>query len=344
MKLSIGIITYNQSTYKYLNLFLFSLSEAIEKARISNPDLEIFFLAVDNSDSDFNSNHNYLIDYQKDKPGKIWRSDMNLGFSKPYNCMMNWSIEQGSNLFLMLNPDVLLDIDFIANLVQKYKADETIAILVPKIFYWDFSNNVKTTIIDSCGVGLNKAHRFFDIGQGQSGENRFLLEEEVFGFSGAGALLNLNILKKVAYSFDNYYQFFDERMFMYKEDVDLSYRLQLLGAKILFLPEAKMYHHRTLSSYRQKLINKVRQKKIISDYSALNQFIILFKSKNLSFSPKIKLLTAGRYIILWFFALIFSRKVFQEAMGLRAEIIKKSPYLAENRGIIDKIEGFMDRY
>jgi GT2 family glycosyltransferase len=48
---------------------------------------------------------------------------------------------------------------------------------------------------------------------------------------------------------------FDERLFMYLEDVDLAWRLRLLGWEAVFAPEARLYHHvsatggGTLASY-----------------------------------------------------------------------------------------------
>ena len=36
---------------------------------------------------------------------------------------------------------------------------------------------------------------------------------------------------------------FDERLFMYLEDVDLAWRLQLLGWRAVFSPQARLYHH-----------------------------------------------------------------------------------------------------
>jgi GT2 family glycosyltransferase len=36
---------------------------------------------------------------------------------------------------------------------------------------------------------------------------------------------------------------FDERLFMYLEDVDLAWRLRLLGWDAVFAPAARLYHH-----------------------------------------------------------------------------------------------------
>jgi GT2 family glycosyltransferase len=59
-------------------------------------------------------------------------------------------------------------------------------------------------------------------------------EEEVFGACGAAALYSRDDFLKVAG--------FDEAYFSYFEDVDLSFRLRLLGKRCLYVPQAVVHH------------------------------------------------------------------------------------------------------
>ncbi|HOZ53525.1 MAG TPA: glycosyltransferase family 2 protein [bacterium] len=343
MKISIGFITYNNSTYKYLKFFITSLEESIKEAKKYLTDLSFNFLIVDNSDHDYLSNYSYLIDHFKTQDNyKIFRSESNLGFAKAYNKMINWSIEKGDDLFLMLNPDVLLDINFIKKIILAFKDSPEASVLAPKILYWDFKNNIKTNIIDSYGLGLTRSHYFFDINQGRED---FLQKKEeireIFGFTGAGALLNLKRLVKVAYKGENYLEFFDELMFMYKEDVDLSYRLQILGEKIFFIPEAIMYHDRTLSKNKYLNLLSFRGRDISRSRSFLNQLIILYKIRKIPFSCKIRLFTFIRSAIILLYGLIFENKQIKKFKEIHLEIEKKHQYSSINPGEIKKIEGFM---
>jgi GT2 family glycosyltransferase len=45
---------------------------------------------------------------------------------------------------------------------------------------------------------------------------------------------------------------FDENFFMYKEDIDLSYRMRWQNLKMDFLPDVLGYHHRTVSKSKKK--------------------------------------------------------------------------------------------
>jgi hypothetical protein len=66
------------------------------------------------------------------------------------------------------------------------------------------------------------------------------LREEVFFFSGAAALLRTEALADIG--------LFDERYFMYYEDLDLSWRLRLRGWKVVYAPEAVVEHEHAASS------------------------------------------------------------------------------------------------
>ena len=63
---------------------------------------------------------------------------------------------------------------------------------------------------------------------------------EVFGFSGAAAILRVAALREVG--------LFDERFFMYYEDTDLSWRLRLAGHRVMHCPGAVVHHEHAASS------------------------------------------------------------------------------------------------
>ncbi|HPT08085.1 MAG TPA: glycosyltransferase family 2 protein [bacterium] len=344
MKLSIAFITYNNNSLKYLPFFLPSLFSTINQAKSNLVDLDIDILIVDNSDTSFTGNFDFLSNAFSDKKYdyKIWRSSSNLGFAKAYNLMLNWSLQNKSDLFLVINPDVVFDDLFLEKLIMAHKLDNNIAVWVPKILYWNFNLNKKTDIIDSYGLGLNKFHHFFDLGQGKK-QLQYLVENnrEVFGFTGAGALFNLSQILISANLVGDYLEFFDELMFMYKEDIDLSYRLQLAGKKIIFLPEAIMYHDRTLS--KKNIFKKIfdKEKKISNSRSFLNQLIILYKIKKIPFSFVVRFSTKFRLIFLYIYGFLFEKQSLNNFKKIRSQIKENNTNLSINREIITKIETFM---
>lgn len=347
MKLAIAFIAYNQSSFQYLPFFLPSLFRSIEFFKGKTEfDLNISILAFDNSDSSNRDNYNYLKHSFSEKgiDSKIWESKENLGFSRAYNIMFNFAIENDFDYFLMLNPDVLLKDDFLLELIDSSKKYLDFSVLAPCILYWDFVNNKKTDIIDSCGIGITKFNFFFDRGQGSKFEEKDYPAEEVFGFTGAGALLNLKKLSLLAYQKNNYLEFFDEEMFMYKEDVEFSYRLQLAGLKIFFIPQAIMYHHRSLSSRRNKILSLFFRKKNYKSRSRSlqNQLLIMYRIRKLPFSSKIRLFTAGRLFLLFIYSLFFRRRALLNFIKIKKQIEVKPPYLKGNIEGTLRIEKFMN--
>lgn len=79
----------------------------------------------------------------------------------------------------------------------------------------------------------NRGVWFDDLGQ-------YDFEAETFGACGGAALYRRSALNAVRLPNGD---LFDQRLFMYCEDVDMAWRLQLLGWRCIFAPRAVVYHH-----------------------------------------------------------------------------------------------------
>lgn len=265
-KLVIGFITYGDSTAKYLPYFLPSLK--------NQTFADYGVLYIDNTDDGTASNQDYI---KKNFPEvAIIAQGSNLGFARAYNLMINKAVECGGEYFLAVNPDIILEPEAIAKLISGMEKDNKLGSASPKILKWDFTGNKKVKIIDSLGIKLLPGLRFVDLGQGEEDKGQFD-NENILGPSGACAMYKVEALKKIA----NNSQYFDELMFMYKEDCDLAYRLKLAGYKSLCVTNAIAYHDRTVASQGESIIsvalnrkNKSRQQK---KWSFVNQQLILWK-------------------------------------------------------------------
>ena len=79
------------------------------------------------------------------------------------------------------------------------------------------------------GTYVKEAEVFFETDTGQYGDI-----EEVFAGCGASLLLRKTMLNEIG--------LFDEKFFMYYEDVDLSWRAWIGGWKVLYAPDAICKH------------------------------------------------------------------------------------------------------
>ncbi|MFA5360288.1 MAG: glycosyltransferase family 2 protein [Patescibacteria group bacterium] len=336
-KIYIGFITYGELTAKYLPYFLPSLKGQSFK------DFKI--LAIDNSETQENKNSKYIKENFPEINLK-WIGE-NLGFAKAFNLMINQAIEDGAEYFLPLNIDMIFEADMIEQLVKAIEKTENCAAAQAKILKWDFTNNKKTDQIDSLGLALNKEHRFFDSHQGEIDDKIKNNNFETFGFTGTAVLLNLKALEDVAFNNGKHKEYFDELMFMYKEDCDLSYRLRLAGWKIILVSNALAYHNRSVAAKGKSnlaiALNRKNKNKAVKKWSFLNQWILLLKLKNLPFSLNVKLATAWYQLKSLIFALLFEQFLFKELIKLwqiRAEIKKRRDQL-KIRVNIKEIEKFM---
>lgn len=300
-KVVIGSLLYDTKergygTSKYLADFMPSV------AGQSYKNIELVF--VDNSEEEKNANVSYL---RENYPNvKIIRPGKNTGFARGNNIMIDYAKEVKADYYIACNNDMLLGPNVVSELVNAVMKTPQFASATCKVKRWDFTNkdnenSGKTNFLDTAGIAITKEHRFIDRGQGEIDHGQYDQEEEIFGSSGAAAIYRMSALDDVAFRNENgKYEYFDELMFMYKEDVDLAYRLQWAGYKCLYTPSAVVYHDRTIEARGKGTIGIIKgrlgRNKRYKEWSWLNHHIILNKllDRNLSFGTRLKT---------WFFEL-----------------------------------------
>ncbi|MBI4812015.1 glycosyltransferase family 2 protein [Candidatus Falkowbacteria bacterium] len=294
-KLAIGFITYGESTAKYLPYFLPSLVKAAER---SEADYKI--LAIDNTEEEDNENARYIKNNFSDVDFE--RAGKNLGFARAYNKMINKAVRTGAEYFLTINPDTIINEDAIEKMVAAMD-DARLGSVSPKIYCWDFERGNKINIIDTVGLIKSAGLQFKDLGQGENDVGQHD-KAKIFGPSGAAAFYRVSALEKIKDKFG----FFDERMFMYKEDCDLAYRLYLSGYKSRLAAKAIVYHNRTARAAGGGWVNafKARKNKSkkIKEWSFLNQRIIYLKHWR-SLTAKSKTVVIIREIATFAYVLLF---------------------------------------
>ncbi|MBI4234712.1 glycosyltransferase family 2 protein, partial [Candidatus Peregrinibacteria bacterium] len=124
-----------------------------------------------------------------------------------------------------------------------------------------------------------KNRRIADDGQGMRDCGQFEKERFIFGISGACPLYRKEALEDVKIMGE----YLDDDFFMYKEDVDISWRFLLYGWKSLYYPKAIAYHGRGTGIYKRFTIGEIfKNRKNLSrfqkHYSFKNQ--LLMERKN----------------------------------------------------------------
>lgn len=262
----VGIITYENFTAKYLPYFL----QSLKKQTFQNFELLVF----DNSEKKEDNNNSIINEYFPNV--KLQGVKKNLGFARAYNFLIREARDAKADYFFVINPDLILEPDVLELLVKEMDGNKDLGSVCPKILRWNFINNQKTNIIDSNGIKLKSGLRFFDVGQGEVDHGQFD-KTEIVGPSGAAGFYRLSALEGIKEND----QYFDELMFMYKEDCDLAYRLQLAGFKSKCIAEALVYHDRTGKGKGEGDVeiikNRSQKSRQVKEWSFLNQQIIFIK-------------------------------------------------------------------
>ena len=249
---------------------------------------------------------------------KIISSPKNVGFARGHNVILS---ETDSDFYACLNVDMIFDQNFISELVKAIEEKPIYGAAGGKIKFWDFeafekgsSSQGKTNFIDTVGLKFFKSHRFEDIGQGEMDYGQFDKSREIFGVSGAAVLYRRKSLEDVAFVNDNdEKEYFDESMFMYKEDIDLAYRLQWAGWKTIYNPKAIAYHDRTIS-FRGKtaleiIKNRAKKPKEVNRRSYLNHRLLLRKNFSNAFSSEVKNATSWYNLKVFLYILFFETEL-----------------------------------
>jgi GT2 family glycosyltransferase len=165
-------------------------------------------------------------------------STRNRGFAAATNA----GIAAGSAPFVLcLNQDARLAPDYLARLIPLFRSTPRLGAAAGKLLQLSSPTGAADGTIDSAGLMMQSGRRAIDVGQGQLDRAQFDGRTEVFGVSAAAGLYRRAALDAVS----NAGAVFDESFFMYKEDVDLAWRLRRAGFIAWVDGEAIGYHGRS---------------------------------------------------------------------------------------------------
>ena len=163
---------------------------------------------------------------------QLLESPVNVGFAAGCNLGVAHS---SAPYVLFLNADAQLAPGYLRTLVAALTRDPAAASATGKLVYDE--DGVQR--IDSAGIVIHRhALRPMDRGYGEVDNGQFDTAENIFGPSGAAALYRRSALLAAGEGP------FDAELFAYYEDVDLAWRLNRLGWRHLYEPNAVAFHKR----------------------------------------------------------------------------------------------------
>ena len=194
---------------------------------------------------------------------KIIRSEANLGFVGGNNLALR---QVKSKYVVLLNDDTVVVPDWLSYLVDVAEGDSSIGACQPKLLsltaprYFEY-NGCAGGMLDVYGVPLCRG-RIFDVIEEDKGQ--YDITAEIFWAGGAAFFIRRQVLDEAG--------LLDENFFAHMEEIDLCWRIRLLGYKILSVPNSIVYHVGNSTFLPEKFYLKHRNNLImlLKNYSTFN--------------------------------------------------------------------------
>ncbi len=290
--ITIGILSFKDQKYLAQNL--------AQLLKLDYPHYEILICDNNPDEEIYHWLHREFPAISVIRPGK------NTGFGGGHNLLID---KAKGEFYLCFNSDMVPEQGFLKELMACMHENPKVGVASGKLLQWrNFPQKPDLShehFLDTTGLIIKKNHQVIDRGQGQQDRGQFDREEKIWGASGAAPLFRIKALKEVAHSPDEY---FDKDFFIYKEDVDLSYRLRWAGWETVYNPKAVAWHDRTTAK-ASNIFMTIRKRKersrIVKEQSFLNQLLFTYKNWSPQYSFKTRILTALFWLRYSLYTLLF---------------------------------------
>ncbi len=221
-----------------------------------NPDWKEVTLIVETLLSSPIVDNVYLIDNSEIPAKTVFPSERiiyrflgkNIGYGSAHNIALRESIAQGAEYHLVVNSDIQFHPDILTELTTYMDEHPRVGHIMPKVVYpngdTQYLCKLLPTPMDLFGRRFLPKHwtqrRNEQFELRKSGYNRIM---NVPYLSGCFMLLRTSALQRIG--------LFDERFFMYPEDIDLTRRIHQ-HYQTLFYPYATIVHAHRAASYKSR--------------------------------------------------------------------------------------------
>lgn len=212
MNSTVSFLVVSFNSEKYIAKCIESILQQSETSEI---------IVMDNNSTD--KTVSILQDFKKNPKVKLILNKTNLGYGNALTIAIN---EAKEDYLAILNADVVLDKDWTGNILRIFSTDDKIMLVHGKILLPDGEIQSTGGIMDKYGAVIQRDSNNFkkcDIPYNQS----------YFYSDGSSFMIKKITLDEV---------YFDPKIFLYYEDVDLSWKIRMLNYRIEY-SEGAISHH-----------------------------------------------------------------------------------------------------
>lgn len=162
---------------------------------------------------------------------KVIENRANLGFAEGSNVGLRIAMAAGARHVVLLNPDTVVDPNWLDELVRSAEADAAIGVCQSKIYRYPATS---PPVINTVGnrlhyTGVGWCGHLDEIDRGQ-----FATDMEIPYASGAAMLVKADVVRDIG--------LLDADLFMYHDDLDWSVRARLRGHRVVLSARSLVYH------------------------------------------------------------------------------------------------------
>lgn len=152
----------------------------------------------------------------------------NLGFAGGVNSGIRVALHEKFDYIALFNNDATADGNWLKHLVATMEQNEHTGIVTSKILEGNGA------YLDSTGDLYTIWGLPYPRGRGEHATDHYDHDVNIFAASGGASLYRAKMLEEIG--------LFDNDFFAYYEDVDISFRAQLAGWRVVYAPQALVYH------------------------------------------------------------------------------------------------------
>ena len=212
----------------------------------------------------------------------LLNSAENTGFAGGNNLGIKRILSWRADYLVLLNNDTRVSKSLLTNLVKQAEESEKIGLVSPKIYFekgYEFHKDRYKR--DQLGKVIWYAGGKIDwqnmlgkhMGVDEVDKGQFDKEKEINFATGCCLLIKREVLERIG--------LFDEKLFLYQEDLDFSIRARKAGYRILYFPKAYLWHKNSGSSGSGSALHDyylTRNRLLIGwRYASLRTKLALFK-------------------------------------------------------------------
>lgn len=228
-----------------------------------------------------NSNLSYLADFCKGYGNVMYIGSENVGYGAGHNQVLRRVMKDAESHFhLVLNSDVYFEPSVLERLVEYMEAHPDVAQVQPNVIYPNGKEQYTCRLLPT-PVNLI-FRRFLPVGIVEKMNNRYQLkfwnhkeEANIPYHQGSFMFFRTKCFEKVG--------LFDERFFMYPEDIDITRRMHRYY-RTMFVPSVTIVHAHRAASYKSKKMLKIH---IINMIKYFNKWGWIFDKERSKWNRKL---------------------------------------------------------